>query len=255
MTHVTSGSVIPVTRARVTPISRYPVTCVTEGLKRPRYRHERDNERNLQALGADGSGSVASPSECDALPAGAVQITVSGLDNLLWQRITALAFGRLHVPCASHPSGVQAQTAAKPLQHSERPDHRHLFDGHRKGIYAGGVPHSLTFLGLSAGQVLGATEALAKRRGKFARIDLGPLRDRGGWGKNKRSADISTSSSNFAALFQKPVSLPPQRPVPIFWRGSPENIQMTMNDGALIETQASESNGPTIASDLRRNET
>src|SRR5450755_2971568 len=31
VTHVTSDSVIPVTRARVTPISRYPVTCVTEG--------------------------------------------------------------------------------------------------------------------------------------------------------------------------------------------------------------------------------
>jgi hypothetical protein len=91
VTHVTSGSVIPVTRARVTPTSRYPVTCVTEGLKRPTYRHEPDNAQNLEVLGADGSGSIASPSECDALPAGAVQITVTRLDNLLLQRITALS--------------------------------------------------------------------------------------------------------------------------------------------------------------------
>jgi hypothetical protein len=94
------------------------------------------------------------------------------------------------------------------------------------------------------------------------------------WGRQRTFAQEFTSCFTHAAPFQKPVATLQHRPGCLFRRGSaqkfpdrwpwrlvkkaaasPENIQMTMNDSALIGTQASESNEPTIASDLRRNET
>jgi hypothetical protein len=92
------------------------------------------------------------------------------------------------------------------LRHSESPDRRHLFDDHRV---------------LSAGQVLGETEALAKLAARVLEIESEARGVGWGWQELQTLPQISTSSSNFAALFQKPVALPPQRPVPIFWRGFP----------------------------------
>jgi hypothetical protein len=94
-----------------------------------------------------------------------------------------------------------------------------MIDGHRKGIYARGVPHSKSFLGRngeraperSAGQVLGAIEALAKRRGQINQRAPESRGEGRGWPELLTPAQISTSSSNFAALLQNTVALPPQR--------------------------------------------
>jgi hypothetical protein len=108
-------------------------------------------------------------------------------------------------PCASQPFIASDQTPHNPLRHSETRRRRHLFDDH-KGIYARGLPHSKSFLGsngaharaLSAGQVLGATDDEAKRRGNS--INRSRERPGGGWGgrRNQTRPQISTSPSYIA---------------------------------------------------------
>jgi hypothetical protein len=142
-------------------------------------------------------------------------------------------FARSHAPAASQPSWKQHQTSHKPLQHNERHLRRHLFDDHRKGIYARGLPHSLTFLGRngecarkrSAGQALGETEALRISNPEFSAGPLTTFWKRPGAGGKIARCQKSSSPESFAALSKKPVASPPQRPGCLFRRAAAQEFR------------------------------
>jgi hypothetical protein len=141
-------------------------------------------------------------------------------------------------PSASHLSGAEAERSHKSLRRNETRQHRHMIDGHRKGIYARGLPHSLTFLGRngeharerSAGQALGEAEALRILNPDFPFGRLKRPPPMAGWRRQRSPAHKSTSSQSFAAPFQKSVALPPQRPEAIFGRGLAEKFRTGCHD-------------------------
>jgi hypothetical protein len=244
---LTSGSVIPVTRARVTPISRYPVTCVTEGGRKDLVTPKNAITPNSRAGARTIVHSSATTARYDRIGPIRRMVTVTN-------RVTAVSpatdLARLCVPCASQPSGTEAERSHKPLRHSETRRRRHLFDDH-KGVFARANSNAST----------------SSRRPARAAV---PIRARGPGARRNGDGNFINRAWKrlgwwWVAVETKPGSkyrhpLPISRPsfknlfpfrhkdrCRFFGAAFPENIQMTMNDGALIETRPCESNDPSSA--------
>jgi hypothetical protein len=120
-------------------------------------------------------------------------------------------------------------------------DHRPHDGKSRKGVFAHAVATFEPFIGrkdaharaLSAGQVLGATEALAKRGRQFHQSRLRKTRHPCRWGKNLELAQISTSFRYIA------------QPCSKFWAALSEKVGWPVKGPVLLSGAAQDSlNGP-----------
>jgi hypothetical protein len=162
--------------------------------------------------------------------------------------------GRSAFPGASQPFIASDQTPHNPLQHSETRRRRHLFDDHRKGIFArANLRASASSLRpvraavrapalcLPSQATIDATDGEAKRRGQ---INLtAPKRDRCGWGvagTSDAGANIDLSIRYSAALFRILGGLDPKK-----LAAFPEKVGLPVKVPALTPVAVQDSlNGP-----------
>jgi hypothetical protein len=199
-----------------------------------RWRHDPPKGRGRKDLVTPNTQVTFTPAACRL----GISPWRAEESNALLAGTSGVNFTRSRAPCASHASGMQARTPHKPLWHNEQRGRRHLFDDHRKGIYARGLPHSKSFLGRngerarkrSAGHALGEAEALRISNPDFsiALAPQTPTRCRRTRFSSRRS--YSRSSLRRAALSGKPVVFPPQRPGVLFRRGSAQKFRTAGHD-------------------------